>query len=87
VGPFFRAAMRNAPTYFVFALRQKDVSLGSQYNMHVHKSPLSFDCSRKERNQRMEELAHLFVCQLEYYCKQHPYQWYNFFDFWAKPEA
>jgi predicted LPLAT superfamily acyltransferase len=39
-GPFFLSALLNAPTYFVFALRQKDVSLSSQYNMHVHKSPV-----------------------------------------------
>ncbi|MDR2486022.1 MAG: hypothetical protein LBD55_11610 [Treponema sp.] len=85
MGPFYLAAILNAPAYFVFALRQKDVSLSSQYNMHVHKSPISFDCPRKERNLRIEELARLFACRLEYYCKQHPYQWYNFYDFWAKP--
>jgi predicted LPLAT superfamily acyltransferase len=87
VGPFFLAALLNAPTYFVWALRRKDVSLSSEYNMHVHKNPFSFDCSRKERNRRVEELARLFARKLEYYCKQYPHQWYNFYDFWAKPEV
>ncbi|GHV54024.1 hypothetical protein AGMMS49579_13850 [Spirochaetia bacterium] len=83
-GAFFMAALLNAPTYFVFALRQKDVSLSSQYDMHVHKSPLSFDCPRRERERRIEELARSFAGRLEYYCKQHPLQWYNFYDFWAE---
>ncbi|GHV42194.1 hypothetical protein AGMMS49546_20020 [Spirochaetia bacterium] len=84
-GSFFLAALLDAPTYFVFALRQKDVSLSSQYNMYVHKSPVSFDCSRREREARIKETARLFAADLERHCKQHPYQWYNFYDFWAQP--
>jgi predicted LPLAT superfamily acyltransferase len=84
-GPFFLTALVGAPAYFVFALRQKDVSLSSQYDMHIHKSPIGFDCKRNERNVRIEELARLFARYLEDYCKQHPYQWYNVYDFWAKP--
>jgi predicted LPLAT superfamily acyltransferase len=84
-GPFLLTALLDAPTYFVFALRQKDVSLFSQYNMHIHKVPLSFDCPRKERELRTEQLARLFAERLEHYCKLHPYQWYNFYDFWAEP--
>ncbi|WP_010260451.1 lipid A biosynthesis acyltransferase [Treponema primitia] len=82
-GSFFMAAILNAPTYFVFAFRQKDISLSSQYDMHVHRSPIRFDCSRREREGRIEELARLFARRLESYCKQHPLQWYNFYDFWA----
>ncbi|MDR0524585.1 MAG: hypothetical protein LBG90_01775 [Spirochaetaceae bacterium] len=87
VGPFFLAALLQGPAYFVYALRRKDVSLSSEYNMHVHKSPFSFACPRKERNRRVKELARQFAHQLEYYCKQYPHQWYNFYDFWAKPEG
>jgi predicted LPLAT superfamily acyltransferase len=86
VGPFFLAALLNVPTYFVFALRQQDVSLSSHFEMHVHKSPVSFDAPRKERNQKARELARAFAERLEYYCKQRPHQWYNFYDFWAVPE-
>jgi predicted LPLAT superfamily acyltransferase len=85
-GPFLLAALLNAPTYFVFALRRGDLSLSAQYDMHVHKSALSFDCSRRDRENRTKELARLFAEKLEYYCKQHPYQWYNFYDFWASPK-
>jgi predicted LPLAT superfamily acyltransferase len=83
-GAFFMTALLDAPAYFVFALRQKDISLSPQYDMHVHKSPVRFDCSRKDREARIEELARLFAGRLEYYCKRYPLQWYNFYDFWAE---
>jgi predicted LPLAT superfamily acyltransferase len=83
-GPFFLASLLNVPTYFVFALRQRDTSLASRYNMHIYKSAVSFDCSRRERADRVEALARFFVEKLEYHCRRHPYQWYNFYDFWAK---
>jgi predicted LPLAT superfamily acyltransferase len=86
-GSFFLAALLNAPTYFVFALRQKDISLSPEYDIHVHKTHVDFDCPRKEREERIQELAENFAKTLESYCKQYPYQWYNFFDFWAKPEV
>jgi predicted LPLAT superfamily acyltransferase len=84
-GAFFLAALLGAPVYFVFALRRRSLSLSPEYNMYVHKSALSFDCPRKERNRRAEELARSFAAILEDHCKQQPFQWYNFFDFWAKP--
>jgi predicted LPLAT superfamily acyltransferase len=87
VGAFFLAAVLNVPVYFVFALRQKDISFRPEYNVYARKSPLSFDCPRREREGRVRELARDFAEQLESHCKLHPYQWYNFFDFWAKPEV
>jgi predicted LPLAT superfamily acyltransferase len=86
-GPFFLAALTKAQVYSVFALRQKDVSLFSRYDMHVHKSSFSFDCPRHEREQRIRALARWFSSLLEGYCKEHPRQWYNFFDFWHTPES
>ncbi|MDR3304334.1 MAG: hypothetical protein LBS86_07985 [Treponema sp.] len=83
-GPFFLAALLNVPVYALFAPRRKDIALSARYEMHVHKSPLSFDCPRKERNVRITELARFFVAHLEHYCKKHPLQWYNFYDFWEQ---
>jgi predicted LPLAT superfamily acyltransferase len=81
-GVFYMAALMNAPVFFVFGLRRKALSLKPQYDLHVHKSPLSFDCARKERFKRSELLARSFADFLESYCKEQPFQWYNFFDFW-----
>ena len=83
-GLFYLAALVNAPVYFVFALRRKDLTLRPEYDMHVHKSPLSFDCGRKERLARASLLADSFAALLESYCQKQPFQWYNFFDFWQE---
>jgi predicted LPLAT superfamily acyltransferase len=81
-GVFYLAAMMKTSVYFVFSLRRGDLSLIPEYDMHVHKCSLSFDCSRKERVERSSRMARSFVSYLESYCKERPFQWYNFFDFW-----
>ena len=83
-GIFYMTALINAPVFFVCALRRKELSLKPEYYMHVHKSPLSFDCSRKERHKRSSLLADSFAAFMENYCKEQPFQWYNFFDFWQE---
>jgi len=83
-GIFYLAALMKAPVYFIFALRRGDLSIKPEYDMHVHKSALSLECSRKERLGRSSLLAQSFAELLEKYCKETPFQWYNFFDFWLK---
>jgi predicted LPLAT superfamily acyltransferase len=83
-GPFYLASLMDAPVYFVFALRLEDISLKNTYALHVHKSGISFDCPRKERHKRAEDLARSFAALLEGYCRKYPFQWYNFYDFWSK---
>jgi predicted LPLAT superfamily acyltransferase len=83
-GIFYLAVLLKAPVYFVFALRRGDLSIKPEYDMHVHKSALSFECSRKERLAQSSLLANSFASLLENYCKKNPFQWYNFYDFWSK---
>ena len=83
-GVFYLALLLKAPVYFVFALRRGALSLRPEYDMYVHKSGLSFDGSRKERLMRSSDLARSFAAFLESYCKEQPFQWYNFYDFWSK---
>jgi len=83
-GIFYLAVLMKAPVYFIFALRRGDLSMKPEYDMHVHKSTLSFECSRKERLDKSLLLAQSFAELLERYCKETPFQWYNFYDFWLK---
>ena len=83
-GAFSLAGILNAPVYFVFAIRKCDFNIRSPYEMHVVRAKTSLDCSRKERSERMKLLLREYVDLLEKYCKEHPYQWYNFFNFWEK---
>jgi predicted LPLAT superfamily acyltransferase len=89
-GPYTLAALLEAPVYSVFALRQKDLSPLPDYDMHVRlfSAPVpSGNSSRKERKAAAETWARQFAALLEGHCLQHPYQWYNFYDFWAQEET
>lgn len=83
-GAYLLAALINAPTYFMFGVRKKDISIVPQYDMFVHKNPVSFDCPRKEREERIKQTVANYAHHLETLCTAHPYQWFNFFDFWAQ---
>lgn len=83
-GAYLLCALLDVPTYFVFGLRQKDISLAPQYNFYAHKNPVTFNCGRKEREARIQQTVAAYAHELERLCLQHPYQWYNFFDFWAQ---
>jgi predicted LPLAT superfamily acyltransferase len=81
-GIFYLAAMMKTSVYFVFSLRRRDLSLTPEYDMHIHKSAGAVNFSRKEKYERSSLLSHSFASFLERYCKEQPFQWYNFFDFW-----
>jgi len=82
-GVYLMIALLNVPTYFVTGLRHKDVTLSPLYDMHVRKCPVEFDCGRKEREERILQTVNAFARELERVTCLHPYQWYNFYDFWG----
>ena len=83
-GAFLLISLLDYPTYFVNGMRQRDFALNAKYDMFVKKCPVSFDCKRKEREERIKEAAGFYAKNLEDLCGKHPYQWYNFFDFWGE---
>ncbi|MDE5898268.1 MAG: hypothetical protein K2H09_03260 [Treponemataceae bacterium] len=86
-GVFLLAALLNAPTYFMFGLRTKIWSLFPKYHIFIEKSQVDFHCPRSEREERILSLCREFVGKLEKYCRQFPYQWYNFFNFWLTSDG
>ncbi len=81
-GVYLLIALLNAPSYFIFGLRHKDISIKPQYDMFVCKNNVDFECGRKEREERIRKTNMNFIQELEKHTLSHPYQWYNFFDFW-----
>ncbi|MBQ0050573.1 MAG: hypothetical protein KBT11_00745 [Treponema sp.] len=81
-GAFLLLALLNAPTYFLNGLRKKDISIFPEYEMYVKKNSVDFNCGRKEREERIRQTAENYRNNLEELCRKHPYQWYNFYDFW-----
>ncbi len=81
-GAFSLAGILNAPIFFIFAIRKKDFDIRSTYELHVVRAKTSLDCSRKERPERLKMLLCEYTELLELLCVKHPYQWYNFYNFW-----
>lgn len=83
-GAFTLASIIGVPIFMGFGIRKKDFSLNSTYELHLHKLKTQFPCSRSERKDRIQNLAQEYANLEAKYCLKHPYQWYNFFNFWKK---
>ena len=82
-GPFLIAALLNCPTFFIFSMRKQQKGFDPTYIVNLIKSKSTFDGGRKEREEKIRELAKDYMKIIEEFCLKYPYQWYNFFDFWS----
>lgn len=82
-GTFLMASLIQAPIYYFFALRPKDITFSSKYDMLVKKSSVHFLPGRKNRELNLRNFSSEYAQVLQSNCLEHPFQWYNFFDFWA----
>jgi len=81
-GAFILASIMEAPVYFMFGIREKDMDLSSPYHLRVIKAKTAFCGSRKERKAKIRSIIEEYIILLEDFCSEHPLQWYNFYDFW-----
>lgn len=82
-GAFVLANALKFPVYFIFAFRKRDLDIASPYEFHIIRSKTNLETCLS-RSEKATELAKEYVCLLERYCLEHPYQWYNFYNFWQK---
>jgi predicted LPLAT superfamily acyltransferase len=73
VGPFRMAVMLRRPVVLMLGLHQG----GRHYEI-----VFEMICARPSE-EPVEEIMRRYVARLEYYCRRAPYNWFNFFDFWA----
>lgn len=86
-GPFVLADLLEAPTYFMFALRERDLEWRSPYGFYVLRASSATGGGRRGRGERVAALAAEYAAVLGRMAAEHPYQWYNFFDFWDKGDS
>jgi predicted LPLAT superfamily acyltransferase len=73
VGPFRMAAMLGRPVVLMLGLHRG----GRRYD-------IVFEViSAKPADESIEETMRRYVERLEFYCRSAPYNWFNFYDFWA----
>jgi predicted LPLAT superfamily acyltransferase/GT2 family glycosyltransferase len=81
-GPYVLAALLDCPVYALFCLRE-----GPRYRLDVHKLADRIVLPRGDRAGALQNYTAAFARRLEDYALKDPYQWFNFFDFWAEHKA
>ncbi len=86
-GPFILAAVSGAPLIRTFALKA-----GRTEYQVVADPPMHLACSAgRPRDEQLREWISAYARRLEELVRAHPYQWFNFYDFWnavpARPSA
>ena len=77
-GPFRVAAMLQRPLVLMFGLYRG----GNRYDIHFERLVDAWPASRVERKRTVAEAQREYVTRLEHHCRDAPYNWYNFYDFW-----
>jgi len=79
-GPFFIAAKFNIPISFAFAMKETT----THYHFYASE-PQSYKLkgNREEKNKTITNIMYQYTQQLEKIIRKHPYQWFNFYDFWG----
>lgn len=80
--PFRLALMLKRPIVLMIGLYRG----GNRYEMHFEKlfEPREVTATRVEA---LEQAVRLYAERLEHYCRQAPYNWFNFYDFWNASRA
>jgi len=80
-GPYVLAHALRCPVYLFFCLKERD----GRHRLYFEPFAERIALPRGERAQHIADWAQRYASRLEHYCRRAPYQWFNFFDFWARP--
>jgi len=84
LSPFLLACLLGCPAFLSLCVRTGS----ARYETRVIPLGGGRRVPRRERDKAAQELARAYVEGLEAACLRHPYQWFNFYDVWARrPEA
>lgn len=78
VGPFRLAVMLRQPVYFMAGLYEG----ASRYSVHFEPLTPEPQADGAQAALTIDTLMRRYVGMLERHCLAHPYNWFNFYDFW-----
>jgi predicted LPLAT superfamily acyltransferase len=81
-GPYVLAHALECPVYLFFCLKER-----ASYRLYFEPFAERIELPRRDRAQHLAAWAQRYATRLEHYCRKAPYQWFNFFDFWARPSG
>jgi predicted LPLAT superfamily acyltransferase len=77
-GPWVLGALLECPVYLLFCLQE-----GKRYRLTMERFAESIQLPRNLRIESLRSYVAQYALRLEHYSALAPFQWYNFFDFWA----
>ena len=77
-GPWMLSMVLKAPVILCFAM----YTGGNRYKIRFHKVCNGESVARADRQKRLKENMQQYAAVLEQYALAHPYNWFNFYDFW-----
>lgn len=80
--PWLLAGLSQAPVVLFFGAYQG----GNRYDIRFEHFADDIDLPRGQRSERCMIHAGRFAERLEAQCRQSPYNWFNFYDFWRTPD-
>ncbi|WP_426415349.1 glycosyltransferase family 2 protein [Aestuariirhabdus sp. LZHN29] len=81
-GPFVLAALMRCPVILLFCLRNRE-----GFDMIFEPFRERLELPRKHRQEALSDAVKDYAARLEHHCLLRPLQWFNFFDFWARPQG
>jgi predicted LPLAT superfamily acyltransferase len=83
LGPFLLAHAMKVPVYLFFGLYLG----GCKYRVVFEEFEFKPTKNRKDRMRNLESSVQAYARRIEYFAKQYPLNWFNFYDFWKLPES
>jgi predicted LPLAT superfamily acyltransferase len=82
-GPLQLAQGLRVPVLLFFGLYRG----GNRYLIHFETFREEYPEGRAAREARVREEVARYAARLEHFCRLAPYNWFNFYDFWERPDA
>ena len=79
LGPFVLSELTGAPIAIWFAHKVDRRTV----RMKIHEPMGVPPGNRRSRDERLEQAAQRYVSLLEDHVRIHPYEWFNFYDYWG----
>jgi len=80
-GPMRAAAILRCPVFFMAGLYRGN----NKYHVVFERIADFYPPSVASRNLAVSAAIERYAAALDHYCRSDPYNWFNFYDFWASP--
>lgn len=78
-GPLYLAGLLRVPVFIAFGLCRGN----GEYDIHIERLTEAVALDGPDKMDSVRYWAQRYADRLEHYCRQAPFNWFNFYDFWA----